>query len=160
MMDTIRSFAVSSANVAKKKKKGVPKLLPGKHRPKIVAADLFCGAGGLTNGLAKAGIDVRVGVDIDPACEYPYTANNDSEFLLKSVAELSAEDFNLGDGRNLKLLAGCAPCQPFSSYHQKATTKDRRWNLLNHFGRLAEEIQPDLITMENVPTHETPRRQR
>ena len=142
---------MSRVEAARKKKSGAAKRLRGKHRPKIIAADLFCGAGGLTNGLAKVGIDVRVGVDIDPACEYPYTANNDSEFLLKSVAELSAEDFNLGNSRNLKLLAGCAPCQPFSTYHQKATTKDRRWNLLNHFGRLAEEIQPDLITMENVP---------
>src|SRR6185437_1161935 len=61
------------------------------------------------------------------------------------------EDIELGHNHDLKLLAGCAPCQPFSSYHQKATTADRRWNLLNHFGRLAEEMQPDLITMENVP---------
>jgi DNA (cytosine-5)-methyltransferase 1 len=149
----MRSFAVSSGDVSKKKKTDAAKRSRGKNRPRIVAADLFCGAGGLTNGLAKAGIDVRIGVDIDPACEYPYTANNDSEFLLKSVVKLSAEDFDLGDERNLKLLAGCAPCQPFSSYHQKATTEDRRWNLLNHFGRLAEEIQPDLITMENVPNH-------
>lgn len=142
---------MSSADVAKKKKKGAAKRSRRKLCPKIVAADLFCGAGGLTSGLTKAGIDVRLGVDIDPACEYPYTANNDSEFLLKSVAELSAEDINFGDCRNLKLLAGCAPCQPFSSYHQKATSADGRWNLLSHFGRLAEEIQPDLITMENVP---------
>jgi DNA (cytosine-5)-methyltransferase 1 len=142
---------VSSGVAKKKKKNGAAKRSRRKTPAKIVAADLFCGAGGLTNGLAKAGIDVRIGVDIDPACEFPYTANNDSEFLLKSVVELSADDFDLGDDHSLKLLAGCAPCQPFSSYHQKATTKDRRWNLLNHFGRLAEEIQPDLITMENVP---------
>ena len=142
---------MSNGDVAKKKKKDDAKRSRRKSRPKIVAADLFCGAGGLTNGLSKAGIDVRVGVDIDPACEYPYTANNDSEFLLKSVAKLSGEDFDFGSDRNLKLLAGCAPCQPFSTYHRKATTADRRWNLLNHFSRLAEEIQPDLITMENVP---------
>ena len=74
-----------SGDVSKKKKKNAAKRSRRKHRSKIVAADLFCGAGGLTNGLAKAGIDVRIGVDIDPACEYPYTANNDSEFLLKSV---------------------------------------------------------------------------
>lgn len=122
-----------------------------KNHPKIVAVDLFCGAGGLTAGLTKAGIDVRMGVDIDPACEYPYTANNDAEFLLKSVVTLSANDLEVGKGHSLKLLAGCAPCQPFSTYHQKATSADRRWNLLNHFGRLAEEFEPDLITMENVP---------
>ena len=56
----------------------------------IVAVDLFCGIGGLTRGLEKAGITVKYGVDIDPTCAYPYTANNNAEFLLKSVAELSA----------------------------------------------------------------------
>ena len=54
---------------------------------KVCAVDLFCGVGGLTHGLAKAGIDVCLGVDIDPACEYPYTANNNAKFLLKSVEE-------------------------------------------------------------------------
>lgn len=142
-------FVVNSSDLAEKK--NAAKRARRKSHPKIVAIDLFCGAGGLTNGLAKAGVDVRLGVDIDPACEYPYTANNDSKFLLKSVVDLSAEDVDVGGGPSLKLLAGCAPCQPFSSYHQKATTADQRWNLLNHFGRLAEEVQPDLITMENVP---------
>ncbi|MDB6147593.1 MAG: hypothetical protein JWO45_1257 [Spartobacteria bacterium] len=134
----------------KKAKRGASRR-PAKSRiPKIVAVDLFCGVGGLTNGLAKSGIDVRLGVDIDPACKYPYTANNDAEFLQKSVMNLAAEDIAFGT-KGLKLLAGCAPCQPFSTYHQKADSSDGRWNLLNHFARLAEETQPDLITMENVP---------
>lgn len=111
---------------------------------------MFCGAGGLTNGLAKAGIDVRLGVDIDPACEYPYTANNSSKFLQKSVVDLTAGELAFG-ARGLKLLAGCAPCQPFSTYHQKADSSDQNWNLLNHFARLVEDAKPDLITMENVP---------
>jgi DNA (cytosine-5)-methyltransferase 1 len=121
-----------------------------KQLQKIVAVDLFCGVGGLTNGLAKAGIDVRVGVDIDPACKYPYTANNSARFLQKSVVDLEAEEVSFGKG-GLKLLAGCAPCQPFSTYQQKANSSDGRWNLLNHFERLAEAMKPDLITMENVP---------
>ena len=78
---------------------------------KIYAVDLFCGAGGLTYGLVKAGVDVRLGVDIDPACKYPYTANNDAKFLLKSVEELEASDLERHYGKNgIKLLAGCAPC--------------------------------------------------
>jgi DNA (cytosine-5)-methyltransferase 1 len=121
-----------------------------KKLQKIVAVDLFCGVGGLTNGLAKAGIDVRVGVDIDPVCKYPYTANNSAKFIQKSVVDLGPEDLSFGKG-GLKLLAGCAPCQPFSTYQQKANSSDRRWNLLNHFERLAEATKPDLITMENVP---------
>ena len=39
---------------------------------RIVAVDLFCGAGGLTRGLFDAGIDVVAGYDIDEACRFPY----------------------------------------------------------------------------------------
>lgn len=122
------------------------------ERLSISAVDLFSGAGGLTHGLAKAGVNVRVGVDVDPACEYPYTANNKAKFLLKSVGDLKRGDlasyFLPG---SIRLLAGCAPCQTFSSYNQKASTEDDRWWLLRHFSRLAKEMLPELVTMENVP---------
>jgi DNA (cytosine-5)-methyltransferase 1 len=119
----------------------------------IKAIDLFCGAGGLTRGLEAAGVDVVTGVDIDPACEYPYTANNQAHFLLKSVEEIKGVEFvDALKGASITLLAGCAPCQPFSTYSQgKSSSKDKRWNLLNHFVRLVKEVQPDLVTMENVP---------
>lgn len=123
-----------------------------KLRRKIWAIDLFCGVGGLTHGLVRAGIDVRLGVDIDPACEYPYTANNDAEFLLKPVEELKADELLDHYRKNgMKLLAGCAPCQTFSTYNQKATESDKRWRLLMQFARLVEEVSPELVTMENVP---------
>lgn len=119
----------------------------------IQGVDLFCGAGGLTRGLEKAGIDVAVGVDVDPACEFPFTANNRAKFLLKSVEDLSTSDFSdVFDGTSVSLLAGCAPCQPFSAYSQVwARPTDERWNLLNEFSRLVGKVQPDLVTMENVP---------
>ena len=41
-------------------------------KKKIVAVDLFCGAGGLTYGLQKAGIKVKAGIDSDPSCKYAY----------------------------------------------------------------------------------------
>jgi len=123
-----------------------------KCRRKVYAVDLFCGAGGLTHGLRRAGVDVRLGVDIDPACEYPYTANNESRFLLRSVERLEAVELQSFYRKNgIKLLAGCAPCQTFSSYNQKATESDKRWWLLLEFARLVDELSPDLVTMENVP---------
>jgi len=119
---------------------------------KIYAVDLFCGAGGLTNGLEKAGIDVRLGVDIDPACEFPFTANNKAKFLLKSIGELQADDLteHLPE-KGIRLLGGCAPCQTFSTYNQKANPTDKRWWLLDEFSRLVHSINPELVTMENVP---------
>jgi DNA (cytosine-5)-methyltransferase 1 len=60
----------------------------------IDAIDLFCGAGGLTHGLEKSGITVKLGVDIDPACQYPYEKNNKAKFLLKSVDVLESGVLN------------------------------------------------------------------
>ena len=128
------------------------KVKTAKPPRKIYAVDIFCGAGGLTHGLIKSGVDVRLGVDIDPACEYPYTANNSSAFLLESVDKLTGEDIIKYYRKNgIKLLAGCAPCQTFSRYNQKATEADTRWWLLLQFSRLVKEVLPDLVTMENVP---------
>ena len=120
---------------------------------KIKAVDLFCGAGGLTLGLEKAGINVMMGIDIDPACEYPFEANNNAKFLKKSVEDVTSQELTdaYGDAE-ITLLAGCAPCQPFSTYKLgKSDETDERWNLLWKFGRMVKETEPDLITMENVP---------
>lgn len=119
---------------------------------KIVAIDLFCGVGGLTHGLENAGIEVRLGIDIDPACCYPYETNNRAKFLPKSVDEIKAEDMlSVFPEKGIRLIAGCAPCQTFSRYNQKADPSDGRWFLLRHFSRLIEGVSPDLVTMENVP---------
>lgn len=121
----------------------------------IFAVDLFCGAGGLTRGLLDAGVKVRAGVDLDPICEYPYEQNNDAKFLKESVTNLRPDDIRLFyRKRSLRLLAGCAPCQTFSTYNLKARSaenKDNKWFLLLEFARLVREISPELVTMENVP---------
>ena len=58
----------------------------------ISAIDLFCGAGGLTYGLEKAGVNVRLGVDVDPTCKFPYTTNNKAKFLLKDIESINANE--------------------------------------------------------------------
>lgn len=122
--------------------------------PSIVAVDLFCGVGGLTHGLRKAGVDVVAGYDIDPACQWPFEKNNrGATFHKVDVAALSSSElvkhFN---GGQVSLLAGCAPCQPFSTYSlHKTDETDHRWSMLEHFGRLVEATRPTLVTMENVP---------
>ena len=119
----------------------------------ISAVDLFCGAGGLTRGLEKAGIDVKLGVDLDPACAFPYEFNNQAKFLLKPIEKLKSSEVKKALGKStITLLAGCAPCQPFSSYRvDKKDKSDSRWDLLDHFRRLILRVQPTIITMENVP---------
>lgn len=123
-----------------------------RRKAKVCAVDLFCGAGGLTKGLENAGIDVRLGIDVDPACEFPYTANNKAKFLPKSVEDVEPNEIERVFRKDrLRLLAGCAPCQTFSTYNQKATSEDKRWWLLRQFSRLVLETTPELVTMENVP---------
>lgn len=121
----------------------------------VACVDLFCGAGGLTHGLMDAGVRVVAGVDFDEACKHPYTANHDGVAFQKyDVARLEPSEIQkwFGDA-SIRVLAGCAPCQPFSSYSQRyETIGTERWRLLNHFGRLVKEVEPDIVTMENVPT--------
>lgn len=120
----------------------------------IDAVDLFCGAGGLSFGLQKAGISVRAGLDLDPCCEYPYVNNiSDAQFMLEDIASTEAAVVDgLYRKKALKLLAGCAPCQPFSTLRNGTVReKSDKWPLLNHFSRLVQEVKPDFVTMENVP---------
>lgn len=123
-----------------------------KQQPIIDAVDLFCGGGGLTCGLRQAGINVKAGVEIDPLCKYAYEHNNHAEFRQESVFELKGESLlrHYEDG-HIRLLAGCPPCQTFSSYNQKAKHQDPRYRLPNQFLRVITELQPDLVAMENVP---------
>jgi DNA (cytosine-5)-methyltransferase 1 len=146
------------------KKAGTTALEGRGKRPEkdVVCVDLFCGAGGLTHGLIDAGVKVVAGVDFDNRCKHPYEANHEGiEFYRADVAKLEASKIEawFGDAP-VRVLAGCAPCQPFSNYalrYQKEeggnnVEDDERWSLLNHFGRLVEELMPDVVTMENVPT--------
>jgi DNA (cytosine-5)-methyltransferase 1 len=121
---------------------------------KISAVDLFCGAGGLTHGLIKSKINVVAGFDIEESCRHAYQANNKgAKFFNRDVASLTAEEIlSLYPNGHIKLLAGCAPCQPFSTYSQgRDPQKDKKWPLLYAFSRLIREVAPELVTMENVP---------
>jgi DNA (cytosine-5)-methyltransferase 1 len=121
----------------------------------IVAIDLFCGAGGLTYGLRQGGIDVAAGIDADPTSQHAFETNNTaSQFILKRVEDVTGADLELlWQGAGQRLLAGCAPCQPFSTYSQgKDGPNDNRWHLLDEYARLVAETIPDHVTMENVPS--------
>ncbi|SNS35903.1 DNA (cytosine-5)-methyltransferase 1 [Actinomadura meyerae] len=119
----------------------------------ISAIDLFCGAGGLSQGLSEAGVKVVAGIDTDPRCKYPFEANIGGRFLEQDVQTVSGAQLNRLWGRGtVKVLAGCAPCQPFSSYRRGVdTSREKEWSLLSEFGRLARTTRPHVVTMENVP---------
>ncbi|HDS1675909.1 TPA: DNA cytosine methyltransferase [Stenotrophomonas maltophilia] len=124
-----------------------------KKVPKINAIDLFCGLGGLSYGLKKAGVKVLAGFDIDETCRYAFEKNVKAPFHCKDIKQVTAAEIKrIFPKEGVRLLAGCAPCQPFSSYRRGSDTKqDIKWPLLDEFRRLVEAVKPDLVTMENVP---------
>lgn len=121
----------------------------------IAAVDLFCGVGGLTHGLQLAGIPVIAGIDIEQSCQYAYEHNNNAQFVLRDVTQITGDELSAYyPNDTVKVLVGCAPCQPFSNYslrYNKQGKKDDKWRLLYYFADLVESIMPEIVSMENVP---------
>src|SRR5262245_4924687 len=82
----------------------------------VKVVDLFCGIGGLTHGLVLEGFNVVAGVDNDKSCRAAFERNNRAKFISRDVARFSARELEglFGDAE-VRVLVGCAPCQPYSS---------------------------------------------
>lgn len=121
----------------------------------VVAIDLFCGVGGLTHGLQLAGVPVVAGIDIEKTCKFAYEKNNNAKFILEDITKICSSELNEYYPKDsIKVLVGCAPCQPFSNYtlrYNKNGKKDNKWRLLYYFLNLVRDILPEVISMENVP---------
>ena len=123
-----------------------------RKQPAVV--DLFCGVGGLSYGFVSEGFEIIAGIDNDISCKYSFETNNKSKFISKDVNKVSGKDIDelFGNEDRVKILVGCAPCQPFSSYSFRQKEKDEsKWKLLYEFARLIEETKPTIVSMENVP---------
>ena len=121
---------------------------------KPTAIDVFSGAGGLTVGLKRAGFRVVAAVEIEPHSFATYKANHPEVKCLKQdIATVSGAALReLAGTDRIDLLAGCPPCQGFTSLTAKYRGKeDPRNALVLEMARLAEEIRPRAIMMENVP---------
>lgn len=123
------------------------------HKQPIEVVDLFCGIGGLSYGMKCNGFIIKAGYDIDATCKFAFEYNNGSVFNHENIVNVNGEKIKAHyDKGAIKILAGCAPCQPFSSYAFKNKQKDpSKYDLLYEFGRLVSEVNPDIVTMENVP---------
>jgi len=120
--------------------------------PNIKVIDLFCGIGGLTHGLIKSGLNVVAGIDNDDTCKYGYEHNNNTQFINKDILDVTAEELNELFGKDedtIRVLVGCAPCQPFSRLNIKKVT-EKHLQPLEKFAQLIKETKPDIVSMENV----------
>lgn len=120
----------------------------------LTAVDLFSGAGGISLGLQDAGFHVLAGGDLNAAAARTYRRNFVGHaFLEADIRDLKGADIFKATGvrrRELDLLAGGPPCQGFSIIGTRVV-HDPRNDLFKEFLRVADEIQPRCIVMENVP---------
>ena len=122
------------------------------------AIDLFSGCGGMTEGLISAGFHVVAAVEIDKYAAEAYRANHEQHGVTLFETDIRLLESNkileLLNGEPLYLLAGCPPCQGFSSLrkkNKKRSSKDSRNNLILEYYRMVKELQPICIMLENVP---------
>ena len=118
--------------------------------------DLFCGAGGLSQGLSDAGFDVQWAIDHEENTKPTYEHNHDGEMVVGDIRETEPPDLDL-DGE-LDLVAGGPPCPTFSlvgrskinSLEGQSTTTDERHQLYEDFLRFVDHYEPKAFLMENV----------
>lgn len=125
---------------------------------KLTAVDLFSGCGGLTLGLKRAGFDVVAGVENDQLACSSYKKNHPRTKLFeKDIREIVSKEFLHEIGKKkgeIDLVAGCPPCQGFSSMRTKNggyEVEEPMNDLVFEFLRLVLELKPRAVMMENVP---------
>ena len=120
----------------------------------LTAIDLFCGAGGLSLGLENAGIHVALGIEINPTAATTYQNNLTGNVMVSDIKQITSQAIlnalNIRPGE-LFLLAGCPPCQTFSSLQKTDVFNDERNILIFEYVRLVLELKPLFIQLENVP---------
>lgn len=125
---------------------------------KFTAIDLFSGCGGMTLGLKKAGFHVLGAIDIDPLSVETYKLNHKKvNVWQQDIRTVSIDEVHRQLGLKkgmLDLLAGCPPCQGFSTVrtlNKGRAVRDPRNDLVFEFLRFVKGLEPRTVMMENVP---------
>ncbi|EPR72838.1 DNA-cytosine methyltransferase [Winogradskyella psychrotolerans RS-3] len=127
-----------------------------KNTNSIKAVDFFCGGGGMSFGMQKAGIQVLAGVDYEENCRATYNANiGKDKFVKADVFELKEEELEktlkLKRNDDELLLIGCSPCQFWSIINTDKNKSQKSKNLLVEFERFVKYFNPGYVVVENVP---------
>ena len=132
----------------KSKKRGAPPIKG------VKVVDLFCGIGGLSHGLVLEGFNVVAGLDNDKTCKHAFEKNNSGKFIGRDIKRFASSELEeLFEGAKVRVLVGCAPCQPFSTLTRRRPTRKeakKLWYPLYRFMALVKKVQPDIVSMENV----------
>jgi len=128
--------------------------VPMPHHKIFTCVDLFCGAGGLSQGFRQNGFDVLAANDFDSSAAETYRASHpDTVFLEGPVEEVNSSRLfaatHLPPGA-LDCLIGGPPCQAFSVYNHQRGMHDERSGLFREYLRIVEDLMPKFVVMENV----------
>ena len=115
--------------------------------------DLFCGVGGLTLGLERAGFTSVLGVEKDDNIAEGFKKNfSNSQCLVGDISKLKYNDYlNVCGNEKIDLVAGGPPCQGFSQKGKRLSLEDERNFLFKYFLKLVAKLEPNAFLIENVP---------
>ncbi len=119
------------------------------------SVDLFSGGGGLSEGMKQAGFNIISAVEDNAVAADTFRHNNKETIIFdQDIRFVSGREIlkqcKLKKGE-LELLAGCPPCQGFSSLTLKYNEHDERNSLISEVSRLISELEPKTVMVENVP---------
>jgi len=121
----------------------------------LTSVDLFCGAGGITEGFRQAGFNCLYGNDINSHAVQTFAANHPHAIAdNRPIDDVDASSLRkqLGLRRGeLTALVGGPPCQGFSINAPERFTQDPRNSLFKHYLDFLDEFQPKTLLFENVP---------
>ena len=125
-----------------------------KHAPLVV--ELFCGCGGMSTGLLRAGMQVALGIDANKSATETYEFNHShvgargsAENVRTLAPDALRERLKLRRGQPF-IVTGGPPCQPFSIIGKQLALEDERGDLVFEFLRLLKGLEPDAFIFENV----------
>ena len=123
---------------------------------KYKSIDIFSGCGGLSEGMRQADFAVQAAVEIDTDAVAAYKMNHpDTVVFHQDIREVDVDAIkDLFKSEPLHLLAGCPPCQGFSSVrklNRKQSVRDQRNKLILEYLRFVKTLRPLTVMMENVP---------
>lgn len=130
--------------------------MPSSAKTKLAAIDLFSGVGGLTQGLNKAGFNTIFAFEIDEIASRVYKQNHKKTTVITGdIRKVNLDDIKKALKENpLHLIAGCPPCQGFSSIrrlNKPDPVQDERNSLIKEFVRFVVGLRPYTFMLENVP---------
>lgn len=116
-------------------------------------ADLFCGAGGLSEGFRQAGCSIVAGSDADPDACATYRLNfPEAATIHGDIREAAVRKVVLAAAAGADLVVGGPPCQAFSQMRNHSRLiDDPRNSLYREFVHIVGKLEPLAFVMENVP---------